>query len=59
MDPELMHVQLTNKVSYCVVLSAGIDTKLLPYELLRVHKSNTWDLVFTLFRKGNVVSTSL
>ena len=59
MDLELTHVQLTNKVSYCVVLSNGIDTKLLPYELLWVHKSNTWDLFFTLFHKGSVVSTSL
>ena len=40
-NPKLMQVQVTNKVSYCVLLSTRIKTKLLPKGLLRVHKSNT------------------
>ena len=43
---QLAHVQLTNTVSYCLLLSTGINTMLLLKELLKVCKSNTGDVIF-------------
>ena len=47
MNLKLMHVQPTNKISYYVLLSQRVYTKLLLKELLRDYKSNTWDIMYT------------
>ena len=52
MNPNLAQAQLTNKVSYYVLLSTGLLQSFYLKKLLSVYKSNTLDIIFAYLAKA-------